>query len=344
MVISVLDNLGMTSPGAIIIMSDFNANLLSRSLEILMKHIPGDPWSPDFMIDKDKVEVSALEILKAQEKWNGRYWLCEFHNIRTWQKEIMIHIQGENWKHKRIRTLDLIRMVQRSSTEEQLRSNIAFALQELKEQLRLPNMATYLEDNWFVDRWLYSWIDLHRPSRRGLYNTDNASEAIFKQLTTIFLRGKGLLSLHSLASKIVLTVLPYYDLQRIQKNNNLIKRRFKKADKDDLILVVKAKQMLENGCILSLSEDGKTAEVVSASKDNITWWSDLMYFKYTCPYSFHTGDRCKHQICHLMSLVVNKLEKDPSMVGLKDGQLYVGEILFGPITQKLTITGFNSQI
>jgi hypothetical protein len=102
MVVSILDSLGMSSPGAVFILSSFTSSLLSKALYQLQQHVPGnEKWDPDFMIDKDVVEKGALQILQTRKLFRGRYWLCEFHNIRIWQKEIIHRIQGEGWMTQR---------------------------------------------------------------------------------------------------------------------------------------------------------------------------------------------------------------------------------------------------
>lgn len=218
LVVSLLDDINSTAPGAIFILSAYKAELVQQALEKLIPLIPGRRWDPTcIMIDKDIVELVALQSLKDKGIISSFIITCEWHNLRTWYRELVARIRGDDWKTKCIRTMALIRQVQRSTTEEELKQNIKSCLEELTTELELPNVAEYLETNWFSDPWLPTWIDLNRPNRRGLFNTDNASEVTFKVFTQVFFRVKVLVSLSTLCRKIIYTILPYYALQRTHK-------------------------------------------------------------------------------------------------------------------------------
>ena len=326
LVVSVLDSLGMASPGVIIILSDFTSKLIESALAKVKELLPN--WDPDWMIDKDIVELTAIESLKAKGIFTGKVFTCEWHNTRTWQKEIRNRIRGENCNSKRERAMELIRIVQRSKTRKELEENTARCLKELEEELKVPELASYLDFNWFCKRWLSTWIDLDRPNRRGLFNTDNASEALFKIITYLFFGVKVLLSMHIVAHKIVFTVFPYYETQRIQKEAGLITRRLKPRDKDDLIILQKGLALLEKGCVLKI--DDLSAEIASGSNEDVVWVSDLKHFRCSCPHYMQTGNCCKHQVCHLMAHIIDETGKGPQAVGLVGGIFYVDGEIFGP--------------
>lgn len=108
----------------------------------------------------------------------------------------------------------------------------------------------------------------------------------------------------------------------------LIKQKPAKRDKLDDEIVKKALIMCKSDCIVNY--DGKSAQIRSSKSLEVTYWSDLNKFCCTCPYYLQIGDRCKHQVCHLMLYAANKNNRLPSEISLRKGQLFVGDQLFGP--------------
>lgn len=100
----------------------------------------------------------------------------------------------------------LAKKIQRSKTEGDLERNIENLRAHCDEQ-NLEKFRTWFEKVYLCDDWLQTWIDLYRPSREGLFNTNNFTEALLKQLVPL----PKVTSVANLILVIVETVFPYYE-------------------------------------------------------------------------------------------------------------------------------------
>lgn len=101
-VVSVLDDHNNASPGAIIVASNHNAELISKAIEVVQANVGGEKWEPElWMIDKDTTEALGLENLMSKGVLSkGDIMLCQFHVVRTWARRICKSVKGPKWKEQ----------------------------------------------------------------------------------------------------------------------------------------------------------------------------------------------------------------------------------------------------
>ena len=143
-------------------------------MKLITKHLANDiPPIKFAMIDKCVVEKSALEAV------NIKPLLCEFHAqklITSRIKKMGVTIEIASSTEKKINA------IQRSSTAEMAKSRID-ELRSFCTQVNKLDFFLWFTDNFCSD-WLLSWLDIGRPLRIGILNTNNPSESFFKTLLT----------------------------------------------------------------------------------------------------------------------------------------------------------------
>ena len=127
------------------------------------------------MIDKDKTERKALIS-------NGlRFILCEFHVAKAFGP--LLRSIGS--LEEKARFIQGVKKIARSMSE--LEQNDA-KTNLMKICGSSSSLWKKFEADWLSDIWIDGWVDFGRPGdRRGLWNTNNASESFFKSLLRNYL-------------------------------------------------------------------------------------------------------------------------------------------------------------
>ena len=123
-----------------------------------------------------------------------------------------------------------------------------------------------LEADWLSDIWIDGWVDFGRPGdRRGLWNTNNASESFFKSLLRNYLGGQSYC-----ASEVISTILGQVfpgceDLldnpSRRGKNPTL--KRLEKIEKTARSLCEKSKLKTKTNSLYETKESGPPRQGLS---------------------------------------------------------------------------------
>src|SRR4051794_14852464 len=104
------------------------------------------------------------------------------------------------------KTVNLAKLIQHSVTSDSLEENID-TLHTYYSKNSLDNFMTWFDHQYLNDDWIESWIDIDRPPCEGLFNTNDFTEAMLKQLVPIMTTT----SVANLVTVLVETVFPYYE-------------------------------------------------------------------------------------------------------------------------------------
>lgn len=121
----------------------------------------------------------------------------------------------EEWVQQVQQLKNGIDKIKRSKTKAEVDVRIGDFRSEFGD--KFPEVLEYMETVFFCEQWKYSWSDIYRPSRRGLYNTNNFLEAFFKVLVHVVLADKGHFRICVVLMRIFCTLMPMYALQKQQK-------------------------------------------------------------------------------------------------------------------------------
>lgn len=121
----------------------------------------------------------------------------------------------EEWVQQIQKLKDNIDKIKRSKSKAEVDVRIADFRTAFGE--KYPAVLEYMETVFFCEQWKYSWTDIYRPSRKGLYNTNNFLEAFFKVLVHVVLADKGHFCICVVLMRIFCTLMPMYALQKQHK-------------------------------------------------------------------------------------------------------------------------------
>lgn len=85
--------------------------------------------------------------------------------IRIWIQEIVRRVRGEGWETKQTYIFEALKEMQEADSKIALQYQIDIFLVQLREQLNLPELAQYFEENWFNPEWEFAWVYLFCPFR-----------------------------------------------------------------------------------------------------------------------------------------------------------------------------------
>src|SRR3990167_127884 len=283
-----------TIPGFIIMSSSSSAKYLTIAICQIKNYLNsiGSDWSASAMIDKDKSERKALVE-------NGiKFYLCDFHVIKEIEKYFK-HF-GEN-KHD---AFQKFKNLQRSKTEAEKKirkMEMEIFYLEKSKQTEWEKFSS----NWLSPDWEDAWIDGTRPSRHGLFNTNNAAESWFKILLRIYLGGYSL-SYLSVLELIINTIFNVTEikLKRIAEGSGRIRTAPSEKKKEKI-----EEEALKVRNIAEISDEGKQITIKYKKKLFCVKRLDDE-FKCDCFYYLWFGRECKHIVCVLLlSKQKEELEK-----------------------------------
>ena len=129
----------------------------------------------------------------------------------------------------------------------------------------------YFEENWLCIEWESGWLDMDRPHRDGIGNTNNSSESFFKTLLRCFLGGIGQRKPSELLRIVEENVFLYFE--------NLISQR---ASSTQL------KRIKTKNWIVEVNDD-RTVYRITIKKQTAM----VIAFRCDCPFYFVKG-HCLH--------------------------------------------------
>ncbi|KAL6071756.1 hypothetical protein QOT17_005926 [Balamuthia mandrillaris] len=161
---------------------------------------PNTTWQPFVMIDKDKVERNGATSAGFQ------VLLCDFHTQQLWRKKVAQYGKDDG------SVLGLLKRLQHAMTEE-AEEEATKVLQNYCQKKRITRFWKYFDKNWLSPPWASTWKSIGRPGHReGLWNTNNATETIFRSVLRDF-HCKGTKGDHNLVLTLADNVFRRYNVE-----------------------------------------------------------------------------------------------------------------------------------
>lgn len=176
-VLTCLDNERRTQVPAIMLSTKHCADTWASCLEeIAVKHKRefSTEWLPTFMIDDGSVEKAALNQLSAD------YFLCKFHVIQAWERQLC----KINCNVKEKAELYKI-LFQMFSVRTETQYNQLYAQLKRLRRATFGSFQDYFTAHWHMyngENFYKRWTCIDRPSSYGLWNTNNATERIMRDI------------------------------------------------------------------------------------------------------------------------------------------------------------------
>jgi len=172
---------------------------------------------------------------------------------------------------------------------------------EIEEfKTRAPNISAKFSEffikEYLCDAWKYTWIDLSRPSRDGLWNTNKYSEALFRTIGRSFFESKStLLDISDMMLVLLDKAIPYYDLRLQQKELGFISIKAHRHEKEIEKIHSKGLNLFLIGAVKGPeSPDSKNFFCHNAQMDKLYVVNLEGRMSCSCPYWRWHGKVCKH--------------------------------------------------
>ncbi|KAL6073373.1 Ras GTPase-activating protein [Balamuthia mandrillaris] len=256
-------------------------------------------WQPFVMIDKDKVERNGATSAGFQ------VLLCDFHTQQLWRKKVAQYGKDDG------SVLGLLKRLQHAMTEE-AEEEATKVLQNYCQKKRITRFWKYFDKNWLSPPWASTWKSIGRPGHReGLWNTNNATETIFRSVLRDF-HCKGTKGDHNLVLTLADNVFRRYnvELNRInvqqQRPSRGVRRLWRRYQEG---LRLAQHQQTETEKDSNSDDDNNDREEKEAEgeglnahfvelADGVFKWNEydvsIESPSCTCPYFRYYGRRCKH--------------------------------------------------
>jgi hypothetical protein len=100
----------------------------------------------------------------------------------------------------------LAKKIQHSKTEQELSKNISNLENHCKDN-HFDDFWQWFDSEFLSEEWLEAWVDMGRVSRDGLYNTNDYTEALLKNLIPLETKT----NIANLLTVLIDVVFPYYE-------------------------------------------------------------------------------------------------------------------------------------
>lgn len=297
-VLTCLDSERRTQVPAIMLSTSHSADTWSDCLEeIARRHLREfkTEWLPIFMIDDGAVEKAALNQLKAD------YFLCKFHVLQAWERQLSklkctVKEKAEVYKI----------LLQMFSVRTETQYNQLYAQLKRERRAVFGSFVDYFTAHWHMyngERFYLRWTCIDRPSSYGLWNTNNATERIMRDLQE-HLQWKACKNIEEYVKSI--------DSWMTLRRNNQQRPRKTQTERE-------ASERLERGRQLwSLSdnvddEDAESSWYGSATVPHIKFFpcsdesedfvytADLLAMTCNCMDYIRNCRPCKHLFCSMLA-------------------------------------------
>lgn len=178
-VLTCTDNNRMTQVPAVIITTTFDGQLLAHCLTAIGNQYEADfqqKWSRTFMIDDGAVEKKCMELIGAS------YFICKFHIVQRWTSRINSLSVSLAEKGNLMNHLFLMF----ASTTEQVYLRLYRTLKQRFPANLYGSFHTYFDSTWHAyggdEQFYMKWISAKRSSSFGLWNTNNATERVMRDV------------------------------------------------------------------------------------------------------------------------------------------------------------------
>ena len=133
-------------------------------------------WTPYFMIDDGSVEKSCME------KIGANYFICKFHIVQRWTHHLNSMGLSETEKAKLYNTL----LSMFAAPTETAYLAIYRSMRQRFPVAKYGSFLRYFDSNWHQyggdSQFYLRWISAYRACSYGLWNTNNATERVMKDI------------------------------------------------------------------------------------------------------------------------------------------------------------------
>jgi len=274
-------------------------------------------WDPVVMIDHDESERKGL--LDA----GFMFILCNFHVTVDISPKLNSLVKDPE---HRTQIWEILKMVQRSKTKEELDSNIDIASDKIKKIS--PEFWNYLNTNWLCENWKVAFCDIFRKNLEGLWNTNNFTESQIKLIGLVFLKQRRCPSLFLLLTRICYQAVPNFikkilnddkcEKPKVNPTDRAIRRRMdsgealhrqgfvKEVGTEFLVTSATSKKGVKYTVKL------QTASPEQNPEDSRSWWY------CNCRFWFWSGKCCKHifaVLFHTKSELISDIRRNTDTSG-----------------------------
>lgn len=176
-VMTCLDPQRRTQVPAIMISTEHKATTWQYCIEAIAERYLHDfktEWLPVFMVDDGAVEKAALTALDAE------YFICKFHVLQAWERQLVKLKCTVKQKAELYRIL-----LEMFSTATETQYNNLYAQLKRIGRPTFGSFVDYFTANWHAyngEKFFLRWTCINRPSSYGLFNTNNATERIMRDV------------------------------------------------------------------------------------------------------------------------------------------------------------------